>query len=78
MSRITITIDDERYRALKEAAARRGKSIRQLIDESLEFYGIKTREQAEELVERARSRSRMTADQAQQIANEEVRRHRET
>lgn len=42
MSRITITIADERYRALKEAAARLGKSIRELIDESLEFYGIET------------------------------------
>ncbi len=76
MSRITITIADERYRALKEAAASRGKSIRELIDESLEFYGIKTREQAEDLVRGARLRSRMTPDQAQQIANEEVRRQR--
>ena len=76
MSRITITIADERYRALKEAAARRGKSIRDLIDESLEFYGIQTREQAEDLVRGARLRSRMTPDQSQQIANEEVRRQR--
>lgn len=76
MSRITITIADERYRALKETAAIRGKSIRELIDESLEFYGIKTREQAEDLVWGARLRSRMTPDQAQQIANEEVRRQR--
>ncbi|MEQ8799645.1 MAG: hypothetical protein RJQ08_05855 [Salinisphaeraceae bacterium] len=77
MGRITITIADERYRALKEAAASRGKSIRELIDESLEFYGIKTREQAEDLVRGACLRSRMTLEQAQQIANEEVRRQRD-
>ena len=46
MSRLTITLSESRYRALKEAAAQRGKTIGQLIDESLDFYGIKSREQA--------------------------------
>lgn len=42
MARLTITLPDDRHQALKEAAARRGKTIRQLIDESLAHYGIKT------------------------------------
>ena len=50
MPRMTITLSEERQRALKEAAARRKKSIGQLIDESLEFYGIKTSESAAALV----------------------------
>ena len=43
LSRLTITISETRYRALKEASAQRDKTIGQLIEESLEFYGIKTR-----------------------------------
>ena len=38
MSRLTITISDLHYRALKEASAQRNKTIGQLIEESLEFY----------------------------------------
>jgi hypothetical protein len=72
MSRLTITLSDARYRALKEAAARRSKTIGQLIDESLEFYGIKTREEARDLVRRARSRSRLDADAAMKLALAEV------
>lgn len=57
MSRLTITLSEPRYRALKEAAAQRGKTIGQLIDESLDFYGIKSNEQALDLVRRARARN---------------------
>lgn len=72
MSRITITLAESRYRALKEAAAKRGKSIRQIIDESLELYGIKTREEARELVRQARAHSGMMQEEAQKLANKEV------
>ena len=68
MSRLTITLSEARYRALKEAAAQRDKTIGQLIDESLEFYGIKSREDARELVRRARTRSNMTEDEAMAVA----------
>ncbi|PJC20656.1 MAG: CopG family transcriptional regulator [Comamonadaceae bacterium CG_4_9_14_0_8_um_filter_57_21] len=68
MSRLTITLDDSRYRALKEAAAQRHKTIGQLIDESLEFFGIKSREQAQELVRRARARTELSDDQAMALA----------
>lgn len=73
MSRLTITLSEPRYRALKEAAAQRHKTIGQLIDESLDFYGIKSREQALELVRRARSGSLLSEDQALTLAQEEVR-----
>jgi predicted DNA-binding ribbon-helix-helix protein len=64
MSRLTITLSEPRYRALKEAAAQRDKTIGQLIDESLDFYGIKSREQAQDLVRRARAQSGLSDDQA--------------
>lgn len=73
MSRLTITLPDDRYLALKDASARRGKTIGQLIDESLEFYGIKSRESAQALVRRARARSALTQAQALDMAREEVR-----
>ena len=73
MSRLTITLSEPRYRALKEAAAQRDKTIGQLIDESLDFYGIKSREQALDLVRRARSRSALSDEQALTLAQEEVR-----
>jgi predicted DNA-binding ribbon-helix-helix protein len=72
MSRLTITLSEPRYRALKEAAAQRDKTIGQLIDESLDFYGIKSREQALDLVRQARTRSTLTEVQALALAQEEV------
>ena len=72
MSRLTITLSEPRYRALKEAAAQRDKTIGQLIDESLDFYGIKSREQALDLVRRARARSALSEEQALSLAQEEV------
>lgn len=78
MSRLTITLSESRYRALKEASATRGKSIGKLIDESLEFYGIKTRDEARDLVRRARAQSGMTEAQAQSLANQQVRDARQT
>lgn len=73
MSRLTITLSEPRYRALKEAAAHRDKTIGQLIDESLDFYGIKSREQALDLVRRARTRSQLNEEQALTLAQDEVR-----
>jgi hypothetical protein len=50
MARLTITLSDERYRALKETATRRGKTIGATIDECLEQAGIKTLASAAALV----------------------------
>jgi len=71
MSRLTISLSESRYRALKEAAAQRDKTIGQLIDESLDFYGIKSNEQALDLVRRARARSVSSENQALALAQEE-------
>ena len=73
MSRLTITLSEARYRALKEASAQRDKTIGQLIDESLDFYGIKSREDALNLGRRARARSTLTDQQALAVAQEQVR-----
>jgi len=73
MSRLTITLSEERYQALKEASAQRKKTIGQLIDESLDFYGIKSRNAARDLVQRARARSKLSEDQALAVARRHVR-----
>jgi hypothetical protein len=76
MSRLTITLSEARYRALKEAAAQRDKTIGQLIDESLDFYGIKSNAQALDLVRRARTRSGLGQEQALALVQDEVRAER--
>ena len=77
MTRLTITLSDERHRALKEAAARRNTTIRQLVEESLDSYGIKTTESAAALVAAARGRSRLTEAAALNLAVEETRAERQ-
>lgn len=72
MSRLTITLSEERYRALKDASAKRNKTIGQLIDESLDFYGIKSREEARNLVRRARAHGKLDEEQALNVAQREV------
>jgi len=76
VARLTITLSEARHRALKEAAARRKKSIGQIIEESLEFYGIKTAESAAELVAAARRRARRRQRQALELASKETRAER--
>ena len=72
MSRLTITLSHARYRALKEASAKRDKTIGQLIDESLDFYGIKSQDDARDLVRRARAHSKLTQVKALAVAQEHV------
>lgn len=76
MARLTVTLRDDLHRALKEAAARRGKTIGQLLEESLDFYGIKSTESAEELVSRARDNARMREGDAVALAVAETKAHR--
>lgn len=76
MSRLTITLPDDLHSALKEAAARRRKTIGDLVAESLVFYGIKTTESARQLVEKARARAALDERQALEVAVEETRRAR--
>lgn len=78
MPRVTITLSEQRYQALKEAAARQRKTLVNVIDESLEFYGIKTVQTAANLVAQARQRSRLSEADALQLAVSETQasRHR--
>lgn len=73
MSRLTITLDDDLHRALKETAARQGKSIGRIIEESLNLRGIKTMESARQLVDRARTWSQYSEAEAMALADEETR-----
>lgn len=77
MSRLTITLDDELHQALKQAAARQGRSIGSIIEEALELRGIKPTATARALVDRARRSAAMTEDEAMDLAVAETRADRE-
>jgi len=76
MSRLTIALDDGLHRALKETAARQGRSIGKIIEESLRLRGIKSMENARQLVARARSQARCDEKEATRLAIQETREHR--
>jgi hypothetical protein len=76
LTRLTVTLSRKRHQALKEASARSGKTLGQIVEESLEFYGVKTREQASELVTRARNAAGLKEKQALDIALKETRSER--
>jgi predicted transcriptional regulator len=76
MSRLTITLDDDLHRALKETAARQGRSIGAIIEEALRLRGIRTQESARDLVARARKKSGLDDAKATDIAVKETRRAR--
>lgn len=76
MSRLTITLEDDLHRALKESAARQGRTIATIIEESLRLRGIKGRADAKSLVKQARNNAGLEADAALQIAIEETRTER--
>lgn len=77
MPRLTITLSEERHRALKEAAARKRKSIAAIIEESLEQSGIKSTEAAVDLVARAQSGSGLDDAGALELALKETRAQRD-
>lgn len=76
MSRLTITLDDDLHRALKETAARQGRSIGKIIEESLFLRGIKHMESAEKIVARARAAAQCSENDALRLAVEETRSQR--
>ncbi len=76
MARLTVTLPDDLHRALKEGAARRGKTIGEVVCESLAFYGIKTSADARDLVARARRHGDLSASEAQDLAISEARAQR--
>ena len=76
MSRLTITLDDQLHRALKETAARQRRSIGSIIEECLRWRGIRTYDSARELVGKARAASGLNADEALELAVRETRQSR--
>ena len=76
MTRLTITLADRTHRALKEAAARQGRSMAAIIEESLEMRGIQPLDSAREIVAGVRERSALNADAAMALAVKETRLHR--
>jgi len=77
MPRLSITLSEEHHRTLREAAARKRKSIATIIEESLEQSGIKTTEAAADLVAKARSGSGLDDAGALELAVEETRAQRD-
>lgn len=73
MTRLTISLNDDLHRALKETAARQKRSIASIIEESLRLRGIQDQATARTLVDRARARSALDADAALSLAVEETR-----
>ncbi|MEE4304408.1 MAG: ribbon-helix-helix protein, CopG family [Wenzhouxiangella sp.] len=73
MTRLTISLNDDLHRALKETAARQKRSIASIIEESLRLRGIQDQATARSLVDRARARSELDADAALSLAVEETR-----
>ena len=76
MGRLTITLEDDLHRAVKEAAARQGRSIGKIIEESLRLRGIKPLEDARQLVTRARLQACCSEEEATAVAVEETNAHR--
>ena len=76
MSRLTISLDDGLHRALKETAARQGCTIGKIIEDSLRLRGIKSMENARQLVHRARTQAGAGEDEAVRLAVRETREHR--
>lgn len=68
MSRLTITLDDELHLALKEAAARQGRTIGKIIEEGLLLRGIKPTSTSRALVARARQNAGLDEGEAAALA----------
>ncbi|MFH1178022.1 MAG: CopG family transcriptional regulator [Acidobacteriota bacterium] len=73
MARLTITLAEDRHRALKQAAARRGRTLGELIDEALDVYGIKSEDEAIALIAKAHRMAQMREQEAEKLAVSETR-----
>ncbi|HKL01455.1 MAG TPA: CopG family transcriptional regulator [Desulfotignum sp.] len=76
MSRLTITLYDDLHQALKETAARQGRSIGKIFEESLVLRGIRSMTHAGQLVEQVRIRAGYSDEEATRLAVEETFAHR--
>ena len=72
MSRLSITLNNDLHRSLKETAARQGRTIGSIIEESLELRGIRSIASARNLLQKARNKANLSDDEALAIALEET------
>lgn len=73
MSRLTITVSDEMHQALRETAARTGRTIGSIIEEGLRLRGIRPIASARDLVAKARINAGLCEEDAFAIALDETR-----
>lgn len=73
MGRLTIMLDDDLHRALKETAVRQERSIGSIVDESLRLHGVRAHASPRPLVAAAREHARMDPDDALKLAVAETR-----
>ena len=76
MGKLTITLSDTMQRALEQAASRSGKTMGQIVEESLELYGLEAEQQARDLVARARQRADLRETRALDTSVRETREQR--
>ena len=77
MPRITVSLSPESHKALKSAAARRGKTIGELVEESLEAWCVKPESTVADILARARTHSRLSVAAADKLAVKETRKVRQ-
>lgn len=73
MSRLTITVSDEIHQALRETAARTGRTIGSIIEEGLRLRGIRPMASAKDLVAKARINADLSEEDAMVVALDETR-----
>jgi hypothetical protein len=64
MAKLTVDLPEQRRRALKVVAARRGLTIAQLIDESLRLNGVRTQAESQGLLDRLRHNATLSEEDA--------------
>ncbi|MDE0409113.1 MAG: ribbon-helix-helix protein, CopG family [Alphaproteobacteria bacterium] len=80
MARVTVSLADEIYRALKSAAARQHRSMGAIVEECLANGGIcghRSGGISKDIAARARATANLSSDEAMKLAVEETRRFRE-
>ena len=72
MPRTTVTLSDERYRALKQVAALRGQTITEVVDRALELAGVNTVESIRTMLAEASRHAGLTDEEAMEMALRET------
>ena len=70
--RTTITLSDERYRALKKVAASRGLTMTEIVDQALELAGVNTARSVREMLAEAGRRAGLSDQEAMALALRET------